>query len=126
VQWFLENTRMEYQHAFTNTALFYSRGMSEQAIKYADSKGLVTIWDVWGCELYIYHDVPSNPMRCIHSDPDQRASFYGNMSKAFAIKAAGSAIVMHSTNDYDEPPQDGIWARIELPTMKESTAVALV
>lgn len=65
-------------------------------------------------------------MRCIHATPDLRTAFYGNMSKAFAIKAGGLATVMHSTDDYDEPPKDGIWATIELPTMKELSTVALV
>jgi hypothetical protein len=100
--------------------------MSEQAIKFADSRGMITIWEVWPCELYVYHEELSNPMRCIHSTPELRTAFYGNMSKAFAIKAGGLVTVMHSEEDYDEPPTDGIWATIELPTMKESNAVAWV
>ena len=48
------------------------------------------------------------------------------MSKAFAIKAGGIATVMHSAEDYNQPPEDGIWATIELPTMKDFTTVTSV
>jgi len=36
---------------------------------------------------------------------------------AFAIKAHGAAEVMHASNDYESPPMDGIWGRIEYPTV---------
>jgi hypothetical protein len=39
------------------------------------------------------------------------------MSKAFAIKAHGSVEVMHGWGDYESPPMDGIWGRIEYPAV---------
>jgi hypothetical protein len=40
------------------------------------------------------------------------------MSRAFAIKARNSALVMHSSDDYADPPQDGIWGRVEFPVLR--------
>lgn len=98
--------------------------MSQTAIDHARKRKLTTIWDVWPCYLYVYHNEPNNKMRCIHSDPTSRQTFYENMSQAFAVKAWGSVKVMHSTLDYDNPPTDGIWANIEFPTMsKNGTSV---
>jgi hypothetical protein len=92
--------------------------MSMPAMALARKSGLTTIWDVWPCHLYVYHDVPSNPMRCIHHDPVKQKSFYETMSKAFAMKAQGYVTVMHDKGDYENPPMDGIWGRIEFPTMR--------
>lgn len=117
-QWFLENALPRFARPFQDTALFYSRGMSTPAMTLARKSGLTTIWDVWPCYLYVHHDVPSNPMRCIHHDPAKRTWFYEAMSKAFAMKAQGYVTVMHDKGDYENPPMDGIWGRIEFPTMK--------
>jgi hypothetical protein len=122
-QWFLDHALPNFKGAFRDNALFYTRGMTGQAIKYAKSHKLVTLWNVWPCELYDYRNVLDNPMRCIHNDENLRTLFYENMSRAFAIKANGSATVMHSLSDYDSPPLEGIWGRVELPTIKEATNV---
>jgi hypothetical protein len=117
-QWFLANALPGYSRPFRDSALFYSRGMSVPAIRLARRSGLTTIWDVWPCRLYVHHDVPSNPMRCIHNDGPMRTRFYENMSRAFAMKAQGYVTVMHGEGDYEAPPTDGIWGRIEFPTMR--------
>lgn len=33
---------------------------------------------------------------------------------------------MHKDRDFEDPPRDGIWGRIELRTMKEGNGVSLV
>jgi hypothetical protein len=101
-----------------DTALFYSRGMSAPAMELARRSGQTTIWDVWPCRLYVHHDVPDNPMRCIHHDPASRTRFYEAMSRAFAMKAQGYVTVMHGGEDYERPPMDGIWGRVEFPTLR--------
>jgi hypothetical protein len=100
--------------------------MSEAAIEFSRSRKLTTIWDLWHCDLYDYRNKPSNPMRCIHNDPKKRTIFYENMSAAFAAKARGIVTVMHSAIDYQIPPVDGIWGRIELPKLKLSKGVESV
>jgi hypothetical protein len=100
--------------------------MSEKARRYARPRRLTTIWDVWPCQLYYDYDEPSNSMRCIHEDEKNRTTFYENMSKAFAIKAQKAATVMHSGMNFINPPTDGIWSRIEFPTMREQGSVDVV
>lgn len=39
------------------------------------------------------------------------------MSEAYARLAEGTVIVMHRANDWTNPPQDGIWYRVEYKTM---------
>jgi hypothetical protein len=92
--------------------------MSSAAMALARRSGQTTIWDVWPCWLYVHHDVPSNPMRCIHHNAADRTRFYEAMSQAFAMKAQGYVTVMHAGADYERPPADGIWGRIEFPTLK--------
>ena len=125
-QWFLDHALADFKKPFSDDALFYTRGMTSQAIKYAKSCNLITLWNVWPCELYNYHNTPDNSMRCIHNEESLRTIFYENMSRAFAMKANGSAIVMHSLKDYDNPPLNGIWGRIELPTIKKVAKVDLL
>lgn len=91
--------------------------MSIAAQALADDQGKVTIWHVWPCHLYDHIDRFLNPMRCIHRSPEQRQSFFGNMSLAFARMAHGGGSVLHSSVDYPQPPSDGIWATIELPEL---------
>lgn len=122
-QWFLDNALPSFKKPFSDDSLFYTRDMTSQAIKYAKSYNLITIWNVWPCELYNYRNTPDNPMRCIHNEKSLRTVFYENMSRAFAMKANGSAMVMHGLKDYDKPPLDGIWGRIELPTIKKVESV---
>ncbi|TKA81293.1 hypothetical protein B0A55_02863 [Friedmanniomyces simplex] len=123
--WFLAHTRPAYRHELHNTALFYTRGTSCPARDLAEQRPdqYTTIWEVWPC--YLYNDAPveSNPLRCIHGDHELRRTFYENMSRAFARMARTRATVMHSKVDYAVVPEDGIWARIELPTIRESTDV---
>jgi hypothetical protein len=92
--------------------------MSVPAKALARRSGLTTIWNVWPCGLYVHHDEPENPMRCIHHDTKNRTRFYEAMSKAFAMKAKGHAVVMHAGEDWERPPGDGIWGRVEFPTLR--------
>jgi hypothetical protein len=55
-----------------------------------------------------------------------RQAFYQNMSQAFAIKAHGPVEVMHAAADYDEPPLDGIWGKVEFPTIVERRRIRRV
>jgi hypothetical protein len=77
---------------------------------------------------WLYNDslANENPLRYIHSDRNKRTKFYENMSKAFARMARKRATVMHMTDDYDDPPQNGIWGRIELPALRHETDVTIV
>jgi len=45
------------------------------------------------------------------------------MSRAFARMARKSATIMHRVEDYGDVPQDGIWARVELPALRDGTDV---
>jgi len=98
-------------------ALFYTRGMSEMAQKYACDHDLETIWHIWPTELYQHQDERTNAMRCIHQDASQRQRFFENMSEAYARLAKGTVIVMHNASDWTNPPKDGIWYRVEYTTM---------
>ncbi|KAF2113493.1 hypothetical protein BDV96DRAFT_577895 [Lophiotrema nucula] len=124
--WFLSTPLPDYHGIFNNTALFYTRGLTSRAISHATAHGLTTIWAVWPCYLYNHLNTTDNPMRCIHNDATKRTMFYENMSRAFAKKANGSVVVMHGADDYDKPPMDGIWGRVELPTMKDGDGVSSV
>lgn len=127
-EWFLGNTLPDYRHEIHNSALFYTRGTSKAARTLAKkSRGkYVTIWEVWPCWLYDDRVEDDNPLRCIHHNPEERTVFYENMSRAFARMSRKSATVMHSFKDYEVVPQDGIWARVEMPALQEKTDVELV
>jgi hypothetical protein len=45
------------------------------------------------------------------------------MSNAYARMARKSATVMHKTQDYLNPPMNGIWGKIELPALRDKTDV---
>jgi hypothetical protein len=45
------------------------------------------------------------------------------MSNAYARMARESATVMHKTQDYDNPPMNGIWGKTELPALRDKTDV---
>jgi hypothetical protein len=45
------------------------------------------------------------------------------MSNAYARMARKSATVMHKTQDYFNPPMNGIWGKIELPALRDKTDV---
>jgi len=127
-QWFTEHALPSFTTPLRDTALFYTRNMTTAAIRYAAAQTppLTTIWSVWPCYLYDHRAAPANKMRCIHADPAHRTRFYEAMSRAFALKARGVAAVMHADADYDDPPVDGIWGRVELPAIKTATTVGVV
>ncbi|KAF3054152.1 hypothetical protein E8E11_011931 [Didymella keratinophila] len=118
VDWFEKQAwkRKELDLPLDN-ALFYTRGMSEMAQKYACDHDLATIWHIWPTELYQHEDKPTNAMRCIHNNTSQRQRFFENMSEAYAKLAKGTVIVMHNASDWTSPPRDGIWYRVEYKTM---------
>jgi hypothetical protein len=121
-QWFLDNTKDCYSgEEFHDIALFYSRGMTSAARSLAEGLAKVTIWDVWPCYLYESEQADSNPMRCIHQDREIQQDFFKNMSLAFAKMARHGATVLHSSEHYDAPPSDGIWASTELPELQRTS-----
>jgi hypothetical protein len=121
VDWFEKQAsiRNSFELPLEN-ALFYTRGMSEMAQKYACDHDLATIWHIWPTKLYKHEDEPTNAMRCIHKDSPQRQRFFENMSEAYARLAKGTVIVMHNASDWTSPPQDGIWYRVEYKTMVDA------
>jgi hypothetical protein len=127
-EWFLANTLPSYRAELHSKALFYTRGASHNAreLAKANPKQYTTIWEVWPCNLYDDRQIGSNPLRCIHEDHDKRTVFYENMSRAFARMARDSATVMHLNGDYEREPDNGIWARVELPTLRQATDVETV
>ena len=126
-EWFLSHTLPEHRQEIHGKALFYTKGGSEIARKVgACSKEYVTLWQIWPEWLYNDSKACNNPLRHIHNNEKDREVFYENMSRAFARMARKSATVMHMTNDYDKPPDNGIWGRIELPTLLHQTDVLVV
>ncbi|KAK1808124.1 hypothetical protein LTR12_017517 [Friedmanniomyces endolithicus] len=124
-EWFLAHTLPAYRHELHNTALLYTGRTSGPARDLAERHPdqYTTIWEVWPC--YLYNDAPvaSNPLRCIHGDHDMRRTFYENMSRAFARMARKRATVMHLKEGYEHVPVEGIWGRVELPTIRGNTDV---
>jgi len=122
---FLANTLPDYRREIHDHALFYMRGTSRTARDLAEQSDgeYITIWEVWPCWLYDDRRKESNRLRCIHGNDDKRTMFYENMSRAFARMARKSATIMHAFADYETVPQDGIWARVELPALQEATDV---
>jgi hypothetical protein len=74
-------------------------------------------------ELYNDSPHPDNPLSCIHANPLWRHTYYSSMSNAYARMARESATVMHKTQDYDNPPMNGIWGKTELPALRDKTDV---
>lgn len=145
--WFLRNTLPRYRREIHGKALFYTKGASKYAQQLAcESADYVSLWQICkstqfsgrslvasayaglaGPEwLYDDKDSPDNPLRCIHSDHEMTKTFYENMSKAYARMARKHATVMHMSSDYANPPQDGIWGRIELPALRHQTDITEV
>lgn len=132
-EWFrsnvLEDVRLRYldTNGRFNNALFYTRGMSEVAKEYACKEERITIWEPWHSDLYDDSKLPTNRYSCIHHDAKLRNCFFSNMSEAFATLSTGFVLVMHSSADYDNPPEDGIWAKVERSAIfaKKTTVVMI-
>jgi len=107
----------EYLSPLENNALFYSAGMSRAARRIARDTKKITIWAVWPCYLYDHLNHEHNPLRCIHHNDTERQHFFGNMSRAFAMKARNFSTVLHSGENYRNPPTNGIWGSVEFPTL---------
>jgi hypothetical protein len=73
---------------------------------------------MWPCHYYDGEDNTKNPLRCIFKHDKDRTTYFENMSRAMALSCDVSATVM--TNDPANIPQDGIWGRIEQPTLKKT------
>jgi len=122
-EWFLKNTKPQYSAPLLNNALFYSAGMSKSARAIAKETGRTTIWDVWPCYLYNHLNEHTNPMRCIHENDKERELFFMHMSRAFAMKARNFSTVLHSAQNYPDPPKTGIWGRVEFPVLERGGVV---
>lgn len=59
-----------------------------------------------------------------HADATNK--YYEGMSEAFARLARGTATVVHDNTDYKSPPMDGIYGRVELPTLQKWTDITEV
>jgi hypothetical protein len=125
-QWFLQNTKPEFQEPLMNNALFYSAGMSAAARRIAKETKKITIWDPWPCYLYDHLDHGQNPLRCIHQSDRERQLFFTHMSRAFAKKARNFSTVLHSGANYGNPPANGIWGSVEFPTLQRGGVVDFV
>ena len=117
----LEHVRARYKHTggYFDNALFYTRNMSAIAKKYACQENRITIWEPWHPALYNDSNHHTNVYSCIHHDNTARNYFFGNMSEAFARLSTGHALVMHKSDDYAKPPEDGIWAKVEKKAIEE-------
>ena len=127
VDWFLKSASQQKDIDLPlHNALFYTRGMSDMAKRYACEHDLITIWSIWDQSLYDYNPSSSNAMRCIHNDEAKRQRFFASMSEAYARLAVGSVIVMHDAKDWSNPPSDGIWHNVEYKTIINSKAVTTI
>lgn len=68
------------------------------------------------CELYNIKLTRTNRLRCIMSSKDDELRYFQEMSRAVAMRASGTAKVMH--RNIFNFPQGGIYKRIELPAMQ--------
>lgn len=100
--------------------------MSKSARALAKENKLITIWDLWPCFLYNHHEEPTNPLRCIHNDDTERQLFFTHMSRAFAMKARNFSTVLHSSDNYPNPPSTGIWGTVEFPALQRGGLVEWV
>lgn len=136
VKWFRDHIRDEVlsyphykgrdQEAPFYNALFYTRGMSEIAKKYACNESLITIWEPWDADLYNSSADETNLFSCIHHNNATRNIFFERMSEAFATKASGSVHVMHDPADYHKPPMNGIWGKIEQKVLRNRVHVVKI
>jgi len=123
-EWFLDNAKEKFRHRpLKNNALFYSAGMSQAAQKIANESKLITIWDIWPCYLYNHLNHSGNPLRCIHGEDEERQYFFSEMSRAFAKMAQNFSTVLHSCENYGQPPSNGIWGMVEFPTLQQGGVV---
>ncbi|KAI1735338.1 hypothetical protein F4680DRAFT_453031 [Xylaria scruposa] len=114
--WFIQN--ICNPPADHKTCLFYTRGLTKQAIELAQVPGsvLVTIWGMWDRSLYILNDVDGNPLRCIGKNDGQRLTYFENMSRAMATLCPGpDADVMD--RDIHNVYLESIWGRVEFPRL---------
>ncbi|KAF8241422.1 hypothetical protein K440DRAFT_642771 [Wilcoxina mikolae CBS 423.85] len=135
-QWFLDNY---IYRPLDSTCLFYTYELSEDAQKFARTKDVMmfTIWvrchmastfsiltqcllvqEIWPCGLYNGDLKDDNPLRCIFKSNTVRTTYFENMSRAMAKLCDKFATVM--TKDIHNIPTDGIWGRVEEPTLKET------
>jgi hypothetical protein len=55
-------------------------------------------------------------------DDGDRTKYFAKMSRAYALKCGGLAMLM--TKDPDDIPDDGIWAQTEQPTLERESDFA--
>lgn len=76
--------------------------------------------DMWPCGLYNSDTKDTNnPMRCIMGDASLKYKYFETMSKVYAEICGGTAVLI--TADVSNIPLNGIWGRIELPTLQRDT-----
>ncbi|RYP79222.1 hypothetical protein DL771_000200 [Monosporascus sp. 5C6A] len=118
-QWFLDNVCSPPD--VPGACLFYTKGLSVQAQKFAATPNsfLKTIWEMW--ENYLYNDNKddlNNPLRAIMADDEDRYEYFSNMSRAMAAMCDYLASVMVRDEDFPEVRPDGIWGQVEFEQLK--------
>ncbi|KAH6864945.1 hypothetical protein BKA58DRAFT_235592 [Alternaria rosae] len=119
-----------------NLCLFYTRGLSETARRYAKTRPngespMTTIWDVWPRKYYNSEATSTNPLRCIMNDETWRTQYYTNMSKAFASLCEVFATVMDASigpgaNTPGYVNKGGLWFQAEFPVLREQNKVLMI
>ncbi|KAI4622283.1 hypothetical protein J4E83_005025 [Alternaria metachromatica] len=119
-----------------NLCLFYTRGLSETARRYAKTRPngespMTTIWDVWPKKYYNSEARTTNPLRCIMNNETWRTQYYTNMSKAFASLCKVFATVMDASigPGTDTPGyvnKGGLWFQAEFPVLQEQNKVLMI
>ena len=51
-------------------------------------------------------------------DKSVQRDYFARMSRSMTTLCNNFATVMHSNDDYDNPPMDGIWGAVELPQLQ--------
>ncbi|KAG9185991.1 hypothetical protein G6011_02547 [Alternaria panax] len=134
MEWFIENAT---QRPEPMSCLFYTRGLSRAARRYAKSRPtdegppLTTIWDVWPKAYYSKRITTTNPLRCIMQDKQKQIQYYSSMSEAFASMCHVFATVMDKSIGHDaatanDVKQDGLWFRAEFPTLQRLRQVDMI
>ncbi|KAI1075724.1 hypothetical protein F5B20DRAFT_594864 [Whalleya microplaca] len=115
--WFLANT---CKRPKASSCLFYTRGLSKRARIFSKSGGhdMTTIWEMWDKSQYDKRQVTTNKMRCIMQDKTKRQTYFEHMSESMAIMCDVFATVMDP--DPHHVRMDGIWGRVEFPTLKKT------
>ncbi|KAI4953058.1 hypothetical protein J4E86_006597 [Alternaria arbusti] len=119
-----------------NLCLFYTRGLSETARRYAKTRPngespMTTIWDVWPKQYYNSEATRTNPLRCIMNNETWRTQYYTNMSKAFASLCEVFATVMDASigPGADTPGnvnKGGLWFQAEFPVLQEQNKILMI